>query len=371
MALVRSVLGFIVAFLAVASLEGYVRSPGLSPIARDFSYDASDLAQLPLRRSAGQIDSGELRPSGRIRGAVVPRTGGLGHLESAQRFTGQERGGETGLDYFRARYMAAAQGRFTSPDAPLLDQNPGDSQSWNLYSYVRNNPLIFTDPTGNDCVYVNSGGNGIESINNQNTSKDCGKTGGYWVDGTVTQARFAHGSLSLTGTTNGADRTSASYGFGPDFGLLALQRGTQLAAPAVNTVGGLMAVGAVVGAVAIGRPVIAAGAGLTSVNLIGAAEAAALALPAGAKLAQMIARSGNPQFVGNPQAFLSFSRDFVSTAITQGTYTVGSYISKAGSTIYRVGNDYMTVAKDGRILSYVRGANAGGVASQYSQSGGR
>ncbi|OHE79781.1 MAG: hypothetical protein A2107_00020 [Verrucomicrobia bacterium GWF2_62_7] len=64
------------------------------------------------------------------------------------RFTGKERDAETGLDYFGARYMSSAQGRFTSPDKPLLDQFENDPQSWNLYSYVRNNPLIFTDPTG-------------------------------------------------------------------------------------------------------------------------------------------------------------------------------------------------------------------------------
>ena len=152
-------------------------------------------------------------------------------------FTGKERDAETGLDYFGARYMSAAQGRFTSPDEPLIDQSPDDPQSWNLYGYVRNNPLIFTDPTGNDCVYVNSGGTGIDSINNQNSSKDCGKTGGYWVDGTVTQARFAHGSLILTGTTNGENRTSASYGLGPDAGLDALQRGAMMAEPGVQLAG--------------------------------------------------------------------------------------------------------------------------------------
>lgn len=67
-------------------------------------------------------------------------------------FTGKERDAETGLDYFGARYMSAAQGRFTSPDAPLVDQNPADPQSWNLYSYGRNNPLRFIDPTGNEAV---------------------------------------------------------------------------------------------------------------------------------------------------------------------------------------------------------------------------
>lgn len=29
-----------------------------------------------------------------------------------------------------------------------MDQDPADPQSWNLYSYVRNNPLRFVDPTG-------------------------------------------------------------------------------------------------------------------------------------------------------------------------------------------------------------------------------
>jgi len=65
------------------------------------------------------------------------------------RSTGKERDGETGLDYFGARYFGSSQGRFTSPDAPFADQHPGDPQSWNLYSYGRNNPLLYVDPTGN------------------------------------------------------------------------------------------------------------------------------------------------------------------------------------------------------------------------------
>jgi hypothetical protein len=52
------------------------------------------------------------------------------------------------LDYFLARYYSSAQGRFTSPDAPFADQYVGDPQSWNLFAYVRNNPLRFIDPTG-------------------------------------------------------------------------------------------------------------------------------------------------------------------------------------------------------------------------------
>jgi len=64
-------------------------------------------------------------------------------------------GGKVGLDYFGARYYSGAQGRFTSPDEPLFDQYAGDPQSWNLYTYARNNPLQYIDPTGRGCVVVN------------------------------------------------------------------------------------------------------------------------------------------------------------------------------------------------------------------------
>jgi RHS repeat-associated protein len=47
-------------------------------------------------------------------GGNPPAAGGVAGV--SQRFTGKERDAETGLDYFGARYMASAQGRFTSPD---------------------------------------------------------------------------------------------------------------------------------------------------------------------------------------------------------------------------------------------------------------
>ena len=63
-------------------------------------------------------------------------------------FTGKERDTDTGLDYFLARYLSSPMGRFTSADAPFADQHASDPQSWNLYGYVRNNPLRFVDPDG-------------------------------------------------------------------------------------------------------------------------------------------------------------------------------------------------------------------------------
>ena len=66
----------------------------------------------------------------------------------AQKFTGKERDNESGLDYFQARYFSGAGGRFTSADLPFADQGAADPQSWNLYSYTRNNPLVRVDPNG-------------------------------------------------------------------------------------------------------------------------------------------------------------------------------------------------------------------------------
>lgn len=68
-----------------------------------------------------------------------------------QKFTGKERDTESRLDFFGARYFSWGSGRFQSPDAPFADQNPQDPQSWNLYVYVRNNPLAYIDPSGHAC----------------------------------------------------------------------------------------------------------------------------------------------------------------------------------------------------------------------------
>ncbi|WP_321470782.1 RHS repeat-associated core domain-containing protein [uncultured Paludibaculum sp.] len=73
-------------------------------------------------------------------------------------FTGKERDGETGLDYFGARYFSGAQGRFTTPDwsakpAPIPFADLSDPQSLNLYAYVRNSPLKNRDPDGHICIF--------------------------------------------------------------------------------------------------------------------------------------------------------------------------------------------------------------------------
>lgn len=79
---------------------------------------------------------------------------GYGSTDNIRRqFTQKERDNETGLDYFGARYYAATQGRFTSVDPIKLGiDRLFDPQRMNLYAYVRNNPLAFTDPDGKDLI---------------------------------------------------------------------------------------------------------------------------------------------------------------------------------------------------------------------------
>src|SRR5216684_2252639 len=59
------------------------------------------------------------------------------------KFTGKERGSESSLDNFGARYDSSSMGRFTSPDDTSADDHEGDPQGLNLYSYVQDNPINY------------------------------------------------------------------------------------------------------------------------------------------------------------------------------------------------------------------------------------
>jgi RHS repeat-associated protein len=65
-----------------------------------------------------------------------------------QKFTGYERDTETNLDYAKARMFGSSLGRFTSPDPLMESAVKFMPQSWNRYTYVLNNPLKYTDPSG-------------------------------------------------------------------------------------------------------------------------------------------------------------------------------------------------------------------------------
>jgi RHS repeat-associated protein len=70
-------------------------------------------------------------------------------LLSNPKFTSYNRSATTGLDYAENRFYDPLQGRFTQVDP--LEMNAvslNNPQSFNLYSYVLNDPINFTDPLG-------------------------------------------------------------------------------------------------------------------------------------------------------------------------------------------------------------------------------
>jgi RHS repeat-associated protein len=88
-----------------------------------------------------------------ISSGTGPRTTSMGYLPAANgymdwKFTGQPADAETGLNWFPARELSGAAGRFQSVDPGNAGAMPGDPQSWNGYAYVDNNPLSLTDPSG-------------------------------------------------------------------------------------------------------------------------------------------------------------------------------------------------------------------------------
>jgi len=156
------------------------------------------------------------------------------------KFTGKERDTESGLDNFGARYDSSQYGRFMSPDPDGKSglDHPDDPQSFNGYSYARNNPLLFTDPDGRDYTVcqvdrdqkVYNCGVVTDDTAFEDYAKGQGWTiqGGYLVD--------------QSGQTVG----SASWSGGPDWFAAAVQ-GTQMATPGVNlAANGLMLFGNVI-----------------------------------------------------------------------------------------------------------------------------
>jgi len=68
--------------------------------------------------------------------------------DNKYRFTGQERDHSTNFDYMHFRFYGSSMGRFLRPD-PFPGKTT-DVQSWNLYSYVKGNPVNMIDPLGLD-----------------------------------------------------------------------------------------------------------------------------------------------------------------------------------------------------------------------------
>ena len=76
-------------------------------------------------------------PFGDVRYTQTPPT--------SRGFTGQRRDGSS-LMFYQTRYYDPQIGRFTQPDSII--PNPSNPQDFNRYSYVLNNPILYSDPSG-------------------------------------------------------------------------------------------------------------------------------------------------------------------------------------------------------------------------------
>jgi RHS repeat-associated protein len=117
-----------------------------------------------------------------------------GQLPS-HRFTGQQRDGEENLDYFNARSLQTRAGRFTTIDP--IGGVPENPQSWNRYSYVSNNPLAATDPTGMQAQAMGDG----RSCDASFSFWECGGWDTFWDTGSG--GGFAFGNDRAVATQNG------------------------------------------------------------------------------------------------------------------------------------------------------------------------
>ena len=116
------------------------------------SWDQLGSTRLVTDSSANVIARHDFLPFGQeIPGGDAGRTSQWDADDSVnQKFTGQDHDVETALDFFQARYHANQQGRFMSPDPGQAGADPGNPQSWNGYTYVLGNPIVYVDPSGMD-----------------------------------------------------------------------------------------------------------------------------------------------------------------------------------------------------------------------------
>jgi RHS repeat-associated protein len=86
------------------------------------------------------------------------RTTGLNYGDDSVRkqFTGYERDNEVELDFGQSRYYSSKVGRFYSVDPENWGADETDAQSWNAYSYARNNPHVLVDPDGREYTICNN-----------------------------------------------------------------------------------------------------------------------------------------------------------------------------------------------------------------------
>lgn len=175
----------------------------------------------------------EITTSQRVSGS------GYNAADIRKKFTGYERDGETDLNFAQARYQNEYHGRFTSPDPMMASASKSNPQTFNRYSYVMNDPLNISDPSGL-CPPVDDKpckkGDVMEGIYEDGQKYKMVWNGEAWVDknlrlhGGTTNANeqkcwscIGAGSLAAATTTTAPRTTTPNLGNQPPGGPLARQ----------------------------------------------------------------------------------------------------------------------------------------------------
>jgi len=154
-----------------------------------------------VRARHDYLPFGEEIPASVGRSAIAGY-GGIDGLR--QRFTAKERDIESNLDYFGARYFSGAQGRFTSVDPENRGAIANDPQTWNGYSYARNNPLLYTDPTGE----------AIQICDNNNENCVNSEFDPHYFERTNPNLRFSNGVINAVNEDGSLTRVGTYTEFG-------------------------------------------------------------------------------------------------------------------------------------------------------------
>jgi RHS repeat-associated protein len=132
-------------------------------------------------------------------------------------YAGMQYDNETSLSHSAFRQYSSSEGRWLAPDPYLESLDPANPQSLNRYVYVLDNPLMYRDPSGLDCIYdadaakdANLPGPGI-------IRGDClsEKDGGVFVDGTITQVTYHPDSGDLGFSGKGVVGVTPDFNPGP------------------------------------------------------------------------------------------------------------------------------------------------------------
>ena len=118
---------------------------------------------------------------------VGGRTTGLGYNVDnvRKKFSGYERDSESSLDFAQARFFSNQTGRFYSADPENAAAQDIEPQSWNAYLYAGNNPLLYSDPDGEDYVLCDNTGKCF-GRNTDKQFEEARKAGGFkFKDGII------------------------------------------------------------------------------------------------------------------------------------------------------------------------------------------